>query len=50
MEDFLGVEQREIRHQCCSLNLLKEMMGKMGVVGEDGSVKVPIDVSDHNML
>jgi hypothetical protein len=29
MEDLLGVQQEEIGHQCCNLNLLKEMMGEI---------------------
>jgi hypothetical protein len=45
MEDALGVEQREIGCQCCDLNLLKETMGKIAVLGQDGTVKYPIDIS-----
>jgi hypothetical protein len=45
MEDRLGVEQREIGRECCNFNLLKETMGKIGVLGEDGGVRFPIDVS-----
>jgi hypothetical protein len=39
------VEQREIGRQCCDLNLLKETMGKIAVLGRDGTVKYPIEVS-----
>jgi hypothetical protein len=48
MEDLLGVQQREIGCQCCNMNLLKETMGKMGQLGEDGTVRYPINVS-YNM-
>ena len=45
MEDLLGVEQREIGRQCCDQNLLKESLGKIGVLClKDGvqKVKYPI--------
>jgi hypothetical protein len=45
MEDLLGVEQREIGRQCCNLNLMKETMGREGVLTADGTVKYPIHVS-----
>jgi hypothetical protein len=48
MEDLLGVHQREIGKQCWDLNLLKETMGKIGQLDEDGTVRYPIDVS-YNM-
>jgi hypothetical protein len=48
MEDLLGVQQEEIGCQCCNLNLLKEMMGKIGELHKDGKVRYPVDVS-YNM-
>jgi hypothetical protein len=48
MEDLLGVQQEEIGRQCCNLNLLKEMMGEIGELHEDGKVQYPVDVS-YNM-
>jgi hypothetical protein len=45
MEAILGVEQREIGHQCYDLNLMKETMGKEGVLTNNRIVKYPIHVS-----
>jgi hypothetical protein len=45
MEDLLGVQQQAIGKQCCDMNLLKETMGKIGRLDEDGKVRYPIDVS-----
>jgi hypothetical protein len=42
---LLGVHQREIGKQCCNLNLLKETMGKIGQLDEDGTVRYPLNVS-----
>jgi hypothetical protein len=44
MEDLLGVHQREIGKQFCDLNLLKETVGKIGELSEDGTVCYPIGV------
>jgi hypothetical protein len=45
MEDQLGVQQRVIGQECCDLNLLKETMGKIGRLHEDGTVRYPVNVS-----
>jgi hypothetical protein len=45
MEDALGVEEREIGRQCCDLNLMKETMGTVGQMSDDGKVRYPIQAS-----
>jgi hypothetical protein len=45
MEDLLGVQQEVIGRECCDLNLLKETMGKIGELQENGKVRYPVDVS-----
>ncbi len=45
MEDLLGVQHETIGRECCNLNLLKETMGKIGEMCDDGKVRYPVDVS-----
>ena len=45
MEEVMSGEQVRIGSECCDMNLLKETMGKIGVLDTHGKVSYPIDVS-----
>jgi hypothetical protein len=45
MEDAMGVEQRRIGQEVADSNLLKETIGKVGVLHSDGKVRYPASVS-----